>query len=587
MFMNRDFYFMANQLCLSIGQASDKGRKELNQDFHGISIPKEPLLTSKGIAIGLADGISSSEVSQHASEVAIKSFLDDYYCTSESWTVKTSVQRVLKATNSWLYRQTRNSPYRYSPDKGYVCTFTALVIKSNTAHIFYAGDTRVYRVINKNLEQLTEDHRLWVSSEKSYLRRALGMKDNLDLDYKSYPVEKGDLFILATDGVYEFIDEKFIIETIKNNPNDLNKAAKLVVDEAYKQGSDDNLTIQIARVDQLPIQDVDEVYNQLTTLPFPPDIKPRMIFDGYEIIRELQINHRSHIYLATDVDTKQQVVLKIPSIDLRNNPEYLERFLMEEWVARRINNAHVLKPCKQDRKRNYLYIVTEFIKGKTLTQWMIDHPKPDMDTVRNIIEQVATGLRAFHRQEMFHQDLRPENIMIDDTGTVKIIDFGSVRVEGLMEIEAPIAQQNVLGTALYTAPECFLGEIGSIQSDQFSLGVICYHMLSGKMPYGTEVAKSRTKSAQRRLIYRSVLDDDREIPAWVDEALKKALHPDPYKRYEAISEFTYDLRHPSKTFLNRTRPPLIERNPVAFWQTISLILFIIIVTMIANYPSNG
>jgi len=81
---------MPNQLNISIGQGTDKGRKEINQDFHGAYTPKEPQLTSKGIAIALADGISSSGVSQHASEVAIKDFLEDYYCTPESWTVKTS-----------------------------------------------------------------------------------------------------------------------------------------------------------------------------------------------------------------------------------------------------------------------------------------------------------------------------------------------------------------------------------------------------------------------------------------------------------------------------------------------------------------
>ena len=100
---------MSRELQISIGQHSDKGRKEINQDFHGILIPTEPLLRSKGIAIVLADGISSSSVSQIASESAVKSFLTDYYCTSKSWSVKTSAQRVLAATNSWLHAQTRRS----------------------------------------------------------------------------------------------------------------------------------------------------------------------------------------------------------------------------------------------------------------------------------------------------------------------------------------------------------------------------------------------------------------------------------------------------------------------------------------------
>lgn len=575
---------MQNQLHITIGQLSDKGRKEINQDFHGAYIPKDPLLTSKGIVIGLADGISSSDVSQYASETAVKGFFEDYYCTPESWTVKTSVQRVLAATNSWLYSQTRNSPYRYSPDKGYVCTFTTLVIKSNTAHIFSAGDTRAYRLSDDHLERLTQDHRLWVSSDKSYLRRALGMKDQLELDYLSLALEVNDIFVLATDGIYEYADEKFIADTIKLNGDNLDKAARVILDKAYQNGSDDNLSLQIVRIDQLPLREMKEVYKDLTTLPFPPELKSRMLFDGYEIVREIHISHRSHIYLAIDSDSKEQVILKIPSVDLRDNPEYLERFLMEEWVARRINNAHVLKPCLQTRKRNYLYIVTEFIQGQTLKQWMIDHPEPDVETVRIIIEQIATGLRAFHRQEMIHQDLRPDNIMIDGTGTVKIIDFGSTRVAGLTEIATPLDQNDILGTAQYSAPEYFLGEAGTTRSDMFSLGVIAYQMLSGKLPYGTHAARATTRAAQRKLIYQPVLGDERTIPAWIDEAIRKAVHPDPYKRYEEISEFIFDLRHPNKAFLSKTRPPLMERNPLLFWKMVSFVLLLIIIYLIGSNP---
>lgn len=576
---------MSTLLTVSIGQATDKGRKAVNQDFHGVSIHKEPLLTSKGVAICLADGISSSEVSQHASQVAVKSFLEDYSCTPESWTVKTSVQRVLKATNSWLYLQTRNSPYRYSMDRGYVCTFSTLVIKSNTAHLFNVGDTRIYRVMDERLEQLTEDHRLWVSKQKSYLRRALGMADQLELDYRSLQVDVGDTFIIATDGVYEFVDEQFITTSIREHASDLDGAAKKIIENAYAQGSDDNLSILILRVEDLPQHDLKEVHEHLTRLPFPPDLKPRMTFDGYEIIRLLQKTARSHIHLAVDMETKQQVVLKTPSLDLRDNTEYLERFLMEEWIARRVNNAHVMKPCEQTRKRNYLYVVTEFINGKTLKQWMIDNPDPDIEVVRKIIEQVAAGLRAFHRQEMFHQDLRPDNIMIDETGTAKIIDFGSVRIAGAREISSPIKQQAVLGTALYTAPECFLGEAGSKKSDMFSLGVICYQLVTGKHPYGTDIAKCRTKAQQHRLTYRSVINEKRSFPSWMDEAIRKAVQLDPNKRYESLSEFVYDLRHPNKVFQNKTKPPLMERNPVVFWQVISTILLAIIVFLVATHPS--
>ena len=328
--------------------------------------------------------------------------------------------------------------------------------------------------------------------------------------------------------------------------------------------------------------DANEILQQLTELPFPPILEARTLFDGYKIIREVHASSRSHVYLAMDAETHTQVIIKTPSIDLQGDPAYLERFLMEEWIARRINSPYVLKPCLQTRKRNFLYIVTEYIEGQTLTQWMIDHPKPDLETVRGIVEQIAKGLRGFHRMEMLHQDLRPENIMIDNTGTVKIIDFGSTSVAGIMEMSRAFEQPNILGTAQYTAPEYFLGESGSSRSDLFSLGVIAYQMLTGKLPYGTQVAKTRTKAAQRNLIYDPLREYRREIPVWIDDALMKALHPDPNKRYEELSEFIYDMRHPNKVYLNKARPPLLERNPVAFWQGVSFILAMIIVILLAK-----
>ena len=573
---------MTNALKITTGQYSDKGRKEINQDFHGVYNPEEPFLTSKGVAIALADGISSSDVSQVASEASVRGFLEDYFCTSEAWSVKKSADRVLTATNSWLHSQSQKSHHRYDKDKGFVCTFSALVIKSTTAHLFHIGDTRIYRLRNNTLEKLTDDHRLWVSAEKSYLSRALGINQQFEIDYKTLPVEKGDIFVLATDGVYEYTSEAFIIDTIHSHEANLDAAAKAIVDESYDQGSTDNLTIQIVNVADLPIQDASEMHQQLTELPFPPILEARAVFDGYKIIRSLHASSRSHVYLAVDIETDTQVIIKTPSVDLQDDTAYLERFLMEEWIAKRINSPHVLKPCLQERKRNFLYIVTEFIDGQTLTQWMNDSPTPDMETVRRIIEQTAKGLQAFHRLEMIHQDRRPENIMIDITGTVKIIDFGATKVAGIIEISSPLDRQALLGTAQYTAPEYFLGENGTPCSDQYSLAVITYQMLAGKFPYGIQVAKTRTRAAQKKLNYLSVLHDDREIPAWVDGALEKGLQTDPSKRYSEISEFIYDLRHPNQTFLNKTRRPLMERNPVVFWKSISFVLLLIIVILLAR-----
>ncbi|UVE19645.1 bifunctional protein-serine/threonine kinase/phosphatase [Pseudomonas sp. LS44] len=561
---------------VSVGQYSDKGRKAVNQDFHGACIPPEPQLSAKGIALALADGISSSEVSHIASETAVSGFLADYFSTSETWSVKKSAERVLSATNSWLHAQTRQSQYRYDQDRGYVCTFSALVLKSTTAHLFHAGDARIYRLQGSALEQLTNDHRLWVGEDKSYLSRGLGINPQLELDYRALAVDRGDLFVLATDGVYEHASDRYMVETIAAHADNLDAAARAIVATALAQGSADNLTVQIVRIDELPSEDADELYQKLTELPCPPMLQARMVFDGYRIVREVHASSRSHVYLALDGESDTPVIIKTPSIDQQHDPLYLERFLTEEWIARRIDSAHVLKAWPQTRKRNYLYTVAEYIEGQTLSQWMIDHPKPDLETVRGIVEQIAKGLRAFHRLEMLHQDLRPDNVLIDATGTVKIIDFGSTQVAGILEIATPLQRQSLLGTAQYTAPEYFLGESGSPRSDQFSLAVITYQMLTGQLPYGAQVAKSRSQAAQNRLVYRSARDIEREIPAWIDDVLRKASHPNPNKRYEELSEFVYELRHPNQAFLNRTRAPLLERNPVLFWKGLCGVLLAVI-----------
>jgi serine/threonine protein phosphatase PrpC/tRNA A-37 threonylcarbamoyl transferase component Bud32 len=556
------------KLRVSVGQHSESGRKAVNQDFYGFRVPAEPQLSSKGIAVALADGIGSSEVSQVAAEFAVMGFLDDYYCTPESWSVRRSVDRVLDATNSWLHSRTQQSQYRYEQDRGYVCTLSGLVFKSTSAHVFHVGDTRVCRLQGNSLEQLTQDHRVRVAQDESYLSRAVGFNRKLEIDYHALEVRRGDVFVLMTDGVYEHLDAPFIARVIREQDPDA--AARAIVAEAYRRGSADNLTVQIVTVEELPAHGASEVQQQLARLAPAPLLEARAEIDGYRILREIHASARSHIYLAQDLESQALVALKTPSTEMQEDRQHLERFLMEEWIARRLNSPHVLKPCLRTRERHFLYVAMEHVEGRTLAQWITDHPRPALEQVRGIVEQVARGLQAFHRMEMLHQDLRPENIMIDQTGTVKIIDFGSARVAGVDERAGPLERAGILGTLQYTAPEYFVGDPGSERSDLYSLGVIAYRMLSGRLPYGAAAARIRSRAAQRRLQYETLAGEERDVPAWVDAALRKAVHPDPRERYASLSEFVYDLRHPNAALLRR--PSLAERNPVLFWKGVSFAL---------------
>ena len=573
---------MGDTLRVRIGQHSYKGRKEINQDFHGACVPVGPaLLASKGITVALADGISSSDVSHIASAAAVHGLLVDYYCTSAAWTVRRSAQCVLAATNAWLHAQSRRGPDRFDTDRGHVCTLSAIIIKSATAHLFHVGDARIYRVQGKTLEALTQDHRIHLPGGHSHLARAMGIQPQLDIDYRALAVEVGDTFILATDGVHEHVDDHFITQALQEYAHDLDLAARSITAEALLRGSTDNLTVQIVCIDALPLQEHSELQRERSALRLPPLLAARDTLDGYQIVRELHASHRSHLYLAIAPDSGEQVVLKTPSIDMQDDESYLDRFLLEEWIARRIHNPHVVRavPCSQ--KREHLFVALEYVQGQTLAQWMLDHPRPQLAEVRDIVAQIARGLQAFHHMEMLHQDLRPQNIMIDHTGTVKIIDLGAVHVAGLAE-NAPETNDNaILGSVQYTAPEIFLGEAATPSADLFSLGVITYQMLTGRLPYGTKVAGLRTRAALTRLRYASALNDEsRPIPSWIDAVLERAVHPNPLKRQAVLSEFVHDLQQPSASTLARRRPPLIERNPLMFWRGLALLLGIAVVALI-------
>lgn len=579
---------MTGSLRVTLGQHSLAGRHHVNQDFHGAMLPGGLLLGSKGIALALADGIGSSAVSQVASAYAVRGFLDDYYATSEAWSVRRSAERVLSATNSWLHAQTVRSDARFDTDRGYVCTFSALVLKGRELHLLHVGDCRVYRLHAQALEQLTEDHRVHFSSVESYLGRALGAGPSVEIDYRHWPAEVGEVYLLATDGAYAKLDAAAVHDALAQSGADFDAAARALATLAHARGSDDDATVQLLRIDALPGPDAASVELQRAGLLLPPPLTPRMDFEGYTIVRELHASARSHVHLAVDGRNGQQVVLKTPSVDLREHADYLDRFLLEEWVARRLNSPHVLKPCADERPRRYLYVAMEFVEGQTLAQWMTDHPRPELDRVRHIVEQLCKGLQAFHGREMLHQDLRPDNVMIDRTGTVKIIDFAAVHVAGLAEARRHDARADeIVGTLQYTAPEYFIGAGGSARSDLFSLAVLAYQMLTGQLPYGLQVSQLRAPADLKRLRYVPLRHLRPDLPAWLDGVLHKALQPDPARRHEAASELAHDLRSPGAQYLRVHAVPLIERDPVVFWQATTLVLALALLVLLGLHLGVG
>lgn len=521
----------------NIDLSSKAGVKPENQDACAYHMPDSPLLEHKGIASVMADGVSACEKAKEASNTCVQGFLSDYYSTPDSWSTENSAIKVISALNNWLYSQS----IRADEISSMLSTLSVLIIKSNTAHLFHVGDSRVYRLRDSVLTQFTKDHVLSVNKEKTYLSRAIGFDLKVSVDYQTFDIKEGDQFLLTTDGVHDYLDNS-LLEILMNKEI----SADDLVERAIFAGSQDNASVMICHIEQLPEMNIDEAFDELTQRPVPPDLASGMKINGFEIESLIASSAKMQLYLAKDIHTSQLAVLKTPSVNFEDDPQYLKHFMYEEWVGQRIQSPNVVKIHKSSEDSKFLAYAMEYIKGQTLRQWIDENPKPDMEIVLSIVKKIIQGLRAFHRQEMLHCDLKPENIMIDEMGLVKLIDFGSARIAGVSELVNPINAVGNQGTQGYTAPEVILNEKVSQASDQFSLGAIVYEMLASCPPYENKLDKNLTTKKLSKLSYESVLKHDPHVPIWVDGAIHKACCLSVEGRYEVLSEFLFDLEHPNQ-----------------------------------------
>lgn len=570
---------MKKTLKVSIGQYSTAGIKQQNQDFHGVYLPEGHVLKQKGIACVIADGIGSSNVSHLAAETAVGSFLSDYYSTSDAWSTQTSAERVIRATNSWLYAQTQQSQGRFDKDRGYVCTLSALILKQQQAHIFHVGDSRIYRIRDHEIELLTHDHRVWLSSREHYLSRALGADYRIEIDYRNIELKEKDIFLLMTDGVYEFVTDQQLLDLILIDA-DLNQLAKALVEKALEQGSDDNLSLQVIRVEQLP--ELNQFHIQQDYV-FPQQLSKGEVFEGYVIDKILHQNHRSCLYLAHDTQ-QQPLVIKTLGVDLQQDKHAVEQFQLEDWVLKRLKHDNLMQCYPHNTEKKYLFQCYEYLQGETLAQWLHRQEKPlKLDDILPILQQTALALNAMHRLEMLHQDIRPKNIMVlnaENAMKIKLIDYGSTAVRGLVEIN-PKNANRPLGTLAFMAPEYFIDHSPSVHSDQFSLAVMAYYLLTKQLPYGTDLARCNSLKQLKKVQYLSIRKYRPDLPIWLDKILGQALSIEPTHRFEALSELIHNLTHPSKELLNSKPPAIIERDPLRFWQMSCAVLGLLFLLSIA------
>jgi serine/threonine protein phosphatase PrpC len=554
---------MASGLKVSVGFASETGPRKRNEDFAGAVFGPELPEPRRDVIAAIADGMGGAKGGRVAAEIAVRGFLDGFCDLPETMEVRRAAAIVLDSLNGWIHSQGQ----RDSRLKGMGSTFTALVLRGRVAHVLHVGDTRAYRLSRDRLTCLTTDHVRPVEGGRSHtLLRALGVETEVRLDYTSQPVAQHDRFLLCSDGVHGYLDADAITEIMRERVSSQDTARALVA-AALRADSTDNCTALVLDVVGLETAQSAEIGASLAELPLIPVPQGGETIDGFLLKALLSEGRYSRLFGALDEVEGGEVALKFPKPMVASVDSYRAAFVREAWVGARVNSPWLGRIIEQPPGRQTcLYTVMPLYQGELLEGRIARRPAIGLEEGRDIAIRLARGVAALHRVGVVHRDIKPDNVILESEGSLKLIDFGVVRVPGL-EDSRP---EDIPGTPAYMAPEMFDGEPGNEATDIYALGVTIFRAFAGEYPYGNIDATSPPR--RDRPTPLSGLRPD--LPAWVQAVLGRAIAADPAERFRDVTEFAIEMEAgPSRTPISVQRPrTLYERNPVRFWQGVAALL---------------
>jgi serine/threonine protein phosphatase PrpC len=547
----------------SVGFASETGPRNSNEDFAGAVFGLELPEPRRDVVAAIADGIGGGKGGRVAAETAVRGFLDGFCDLPETMEVRRAAARVVNALNSWIHSQGQ----RDAKLAGMGCTFTALVLRGRVAHVLHVGDTRAYRLAGNRLTCLTIDHVREGGSGRSHiLNRALGVETEVRLDYATQPMVRHDRFLLCSDGVHGFLTAETIADILRERSASEDSARALVA-AALRSGSTDNCTALVIDVVDLPTAESADIGAAILQLPLTPVPIEGETVDGFVLKVLISDGRYTRLFGAIDEVEGGEVVLKLPKPQVATAATYRAAFVREAWVGARVNSPWVGRTIElPPGRQTCLYTVMPLYQGELLETRLTRRPLIGLEEGRNIAIKLARGAAALHRAGIIHRDIKPDNVILEGDGSLKLIDLGVVRVPGLEDFPP----EDVPGTAGYMAPEMFAGEPGNEATDIYALGVTMFRAFTGEFPYGNPDATSPPRRDRPTAL--CALRPD--LPAWLQGALARAIAIDPTERFRDMNEFAVEVETgPARAPLAVPRPrTLYERAPLRFWQGVAAFL---------------
>jgi serine/threonine protein phosphatase PrpC len=547
----------------SVGFASRTGPRKANEDFAGALSGAELPEPRQEVIAAIADGIGGAKGGRIAAETAVRGFLDGFCDLPETMEVQRAGGTIVSALNGWINAMGRQDPKL----AGMGCTLTALVLRGRVAHLLHVGDTRAYRLSGDRLTCLTTDHVRQDGRRRSHtLTRALGVEAEVRLDYATQPVALHDRFLLCSDGVHGFLTDQCITDILRERSAPEDTAGALVA-AALQSGSTDNCTALVLDVIGLPTAGSADISATILHLPVIPVPLRGETIDGFVLEALISEGRYSRLFGAEDEVEGGNVALKFPKPQIASVDAYRAAFVREAWVGTRVHNPWVgrvieLPPGRQ----TCLYTVMPLYQGELLETRLSRSPSLGLEEGRNITVKLARAVAALHRAGIIHRDIKPDNVILEGDGSLKLIDLGVVRVPGLENFPSG----EIPGTQAYIGPEMFAGELGNEATDIYALGITMFRAFTGEFPYGNLNATSPPR--RNRAKDFSTLRPD--LPAWLQAALARAIAVDPAKRFHDMTEFAFEMEAgPARAPAAIPRPrTLYERAPLQVWQGLAALL---------------
>ena len=274
-------------------------------------------------------------------------------------------------------------------------------------------------------------------------------------------------------------------------------------------------------------------------------IKGQKIDGRYQIIRTIGEGGMANVYLAYDTILEREVAVKVLRGDLANDEKFVKRFQREAKAASSLNHPNIVEMYDVGEDDGNYFIVMEYVNGKTLKSLIKRRGALSLSETIDIMLQLTSGIAVAHDSYIIHRDLKPQNVMILEDGRVKITDFGIAVALNSMELTQT---NSVMGSVHYLPPEQANGNGATVKSDIYSLGILMYELLTGKLPFkGDNAVEIAIKQMKEKL--PSITAQNPSIPQSVENVVLKACAKNPENRYDSVKEMHDDL----KTVLSESR----------------------------------